>query len=260
VPDLPAMRRLALSRADADVLADSLRMLGDRQPGLPLGIAAISYGVGPAVIATLEPDLNGKVDFIVGIGGYHNTDEVIRFVTTGAYRRIGDGRLHRRSPNSYGRWAFMLANAERMPDPADAELLRTAARRKLAEPDAATDDLRQRMSADARAIIDLMENREPDNVPALLAALPDAVREGIDALNLALHDLRALKARLILVHGRQDPIIPFTESEALAAAAPKGSVSLYLVDDIGHVEFSAVSLANAWGIWSAVDRALGERQ
>jgi len=260
VPELPAVRRLALSRADADVLADALRALRRKQPGLKLGIAAISYGVGPAVIATLEPDLNGKVDFIVGIGGYHNSDEVIRFVTTGAYRRIGDGRLHRRVPNSYGRWAFMLANAERLRDPAQAELLRLAARRKLADPAAATSDLRERMGPDARAVLDLMENDEPDKVPALLAALPEPIRAGIDALNLALHDVRSLKARLILVHGRDDPMIPFTESEALAAAAPRDATSLYLVDRIGHVEFDAVNVANAWTMWQAVDRVLAERK
>ncbi|HJQ55981.1 MAG TPA: hypothetical protein VJ890_03690, partial [Vineibacter sp.] len=259
VPELPAVRRLALSRADADGLADALRALRRTQPGLKLGIAGISYAVGPAVIATLEPDLNGKVDFVVGVGGYHNSDEVIRFVTTGAWRRIGDGRLHRAVPNRYGRWAFLLANAERLPDPVDAERLRQAARRKLADPAADTADLRAEMGADARATLDLMENGDPERVPALLAALPAPIREGIDALNLALYDLRSLKARLILIHGRDDTMIPYSESEALAAAAPKGSTSLHLIDRIGHVEFDSVSLANAWTMWSAVNRVLAQR-
>lgn len=260
VPELPAVRRLALSRADADVLADALRVLRRQQPDLPLGVMAISYGVGPALIATLEPDLNGKVDFVVGIGAYHNTDAVIRFITTGAYRRIGDGRLHRRAPNRYSRWAFMSANAERVADPADAVLLRQAAERKFANPAAATADLRARMGADATAVLDLMENDDPDRVTALVAALPEPIRQDIDALNLALHDLRSLKARLILIHGRDDTMIPFTESEALAAAVPAGNASLYLVDNIGHVEFDSVSLANAWTMWSAANRVLSLRR
>jgi pimeloyl-ACP methyl ester carboxylesterase len=260
VPELPAVRRLALSRADADILANALRAVRQHWPDLKLGIAAISYGVGPAVIATLEPDLNGRVDFIVGIGGYHNSDEVIRFLTTGAFRRLGDGRLHRLAPNRYGRWAFMLANAERLPDRTDVELLRAAATRKLADAAAATGDLRQQMGIDARAILDLMENADPERVPTLLAALPETIRQEIDALNLALYALGSLKARLILVHGRDDAMIPFSESEALAAAAPKGATSLYLVDSIGHVEFDAVTLANAWTMWSAVSRVLAERR
>lgn len=260
VPELPAVRRLALSRADADGLADALRALRQNRPGVTLGIAAISYGVGPAVIATLEPDLNGAVDFVLGIGGYHNTDEVIRFITTGTYRRIGDGRLHRRTPHKYGRWAFMLANAERLPQPAQADLLKAAARRRIDDPGADTADLRARMDPGARAVLDLVENGDPDRVPALLAALPEPVRTAIDALNLALHDLRSLKARLILIHGLDDAVIPFTESEALAAAAPAGATSLYLVDEIGHVAFNAVTVTNAWAVWSAANRVLAERQ
>ena len=69
VPELPGPRRLSLSRADADILAEVLRGASADRPGSTLGIAAISYGVGPAIIAALEPDLAGKVDFIVGIGG-----------------------------------------------------------------------------------------------------------------------------------------------------------------------------------------------
>jgi pimeloyl-ACP methyl ester carboxylesterase len=260
VPELPAIRRLALSRADADILADALRALHRQWSALPLGIAGISYGVGPAVIAALEPDLNGKVDFIVSIGGYHNTDEVIRFITTGAYRRIGDGRLHRRAPWQYGRWAFMMANASRLRDPHDADLLHRAARRKLEDPLAATADLRARMSPAAQSVLDLVENDDPDKVPHLLAALPESIREEIDALNLALYDVGSLKARVILIHGRDDAMIPFTESEALAAAAPKERTSLYIADSIGHVEFDAVSLANAWTMWRAIDRVLAERR
>jgi hypothetical protein len=260
VPELPAMRRLALSRADADILADALRAVHHRWSALPLGIAGISYGVGPAVIAALEPDLNGKVDFIVSVGGYHNTDEVIRFITTGAYRRIGDGRLHRRTPWQYGRWAFMMANAHRLRDRHDAELLQQAARRKLQDPLAATSDLRAQMSPAARSVLDLVENDDPGKVVHLLSALPEVIRQEIDALNLALYDVGSLKATLVLIHGRDDAMIPFTESEALAAAAPPGRACLYIADSIGHVEFNAVSLANAWTMWRAVDRILAERQ
>ncbi|QQS12415.1 MAG: hypothetical protein IPK81_23555 [Rhodospirillales bacterium] len=260
IPELPAVRRLALSRADADILADTARALKRAAPGLPLGIGAISYGVGPAVIAALDTDMTPRVDFIAGIGGYHNADETIRFVTTGAFRRIGDGRLHRLTPNRYGRWAFLLANAGRLDSAADADALREVARRRGADPAASIDDLRPALGEDGRAVLALVENDDAARVNALLAALPAGVRESIDGLNLALYDLSKLHARLILVHGRDDPVIPFSESEALAAAVPKGAASVHLIERIGHVEFDAVSLANAFAMWSAVDRLLAERR
>ena len=75
------------------------------------------------------------------------------------------------------------------------------------------------------------------------------MRREIDGLNLALYDLSKLRGHLILVHGRSDPLVPYSESQALAAAASNARVSLFLVDDIGHVEFNAVTVANAWKMW-----------
>jgi hypothetical protein len=46
----------------------------------------------------------------------------------------------------------------------------------------------------------------------------------------------------------------------LAAAASKARVSLFLVDEIGHIDFNAVTAANAWTMWSAVLALLGERR
>lgn len=128
VPELPGPRRLSLSRADAEILAEVLR--GADRSQSPLGIAAVSYGVGPAVIAALEPDLAGKVDFIVGIGGYHNTDSAIQFMVTGTFRRANDPLLHRLPPNTYSRWVFLHANAGRLDDERDRDLLRTLADRR----------------------------------------------------------------------------------------------------------------------------------
>jgi len=260
VPELPGPRRLSLSRADAEILAKVLRGANANRPWLPSGIAAVSYGVGPAIIAALEPDLAGRIDFIVGIGGYHNTDSAIQFMVTGTFRRANDPLLHRMAPNTYSRWVFLHANAGRLDDERDRDLLRALADRRLDDAGASSADIRKLLSPQGLAVLDLLEATDPAQVPALVAALPEAIRRDIDALNLALHDLKPLTARLILVHGRDDPIIPYSESEALAAAVQPGNARLFLVERIGHVGFTAVSLDNAWTVWRAVDALLAERR
>jgi predicted esterase len=42
------------------------------------------------------------------------------------------------------------------------------------------------------------------------------MRREMDGLNPAARDLRQLEAKMILIHGRGDNIIPYTESIALA--------------------------------------------
>lgn len=104
-----------------------------------------------------------------------------------------------------------------------------------------------------------MENRDPDAVTRLMAALLERVRSEIDDLNLALYDLSKLSGHLILVHGRSDPMVPYSESQDLAVAASRARVSLFLIDDIGHVEFTAVNIRNAWAMWQAIVALPGER-
>jgi acetyl esterase/lipase len=256
VPELPEVRRLALSRLDADRVASAMRQLRQWQPGKPLGVAAVSYAVAPSVIAALETN----PQFVVGIGGYRDSEAAIRFVTTGAFRSIGDPREHRVTPSSYGRWAFLLANAGRLEDPDDAAALQTIATMRFRDPDADVGPVAAQLGPDGKAVLALVENRDPDAMTQLVSALPERVRQEIDGLNLALYDLSKLHGHLILVHGRGDALVPYSESQALAAAASNARVSLFLVDGLGHVDFNAVTFANAWTIWSAVDALLSERR
>jgi acetyl esterase/lipase len=260
VPELPEVRRLALSRVDADRIASALEQMYEWRPAEPLGVAAVSYAVAPAVIAALQDRLAGKVDFVVGIGGYRDAEAAIAFVTTGSFRPLGEAREFHVTPNNYGRWAFLLANAGRLDDQDDAALLQAIAQARFRDPGADVAPLAAKLGPAGRAVLALVENRDPDAVTRLIGGLPEGVRREIDGLNLALYDLSKLRGDLILVHGSGDPLVPYSESQALAAAASNAHVSLFLIDDLGHVDFNAVSAANAWTMWRAILSLLQERR
>lgn len=260
VPELPEVRRFALSRLDAERVANALRHLRRTYPAAPLGVMAVSYALAPALIAATTDDLAPSIAFAVGIGGYRDAEAAIRFITTGVFRVQGDPREHRIDPNLYGRWAFVLANVGRLQSRDDAAFLYEIAGRRQREPDADISNLARLLGPDGRAVLALVDNRDPDKVTQLIEALPQSIRREIDGLNLALYDLGKLRGHLILVHGRDDRMVPYSESEALAAAVPGARVSLLLIDDIGHVEFNAVSVANAWKMWRAVLAVLDERR
>jgi fermentation-respiration switch protein FrsA (DUF1100 family) len=101
------------------------------------------------------------------------------------------------------------------------------------------------------AVLALLRNRDPARVDTLLQALPDGTQALLDLLSPARH-LGRSEARLLLVHGRHDPAIPFTETLRLAAATPERARPV-LVDLIGHVEGQAPvgrRLAELLGLWS----------
>ena len=149
---------------------------------------------------------------------------------------------------------------DRLEQGLDRHLLEEIARRRFHDSQADIGRLTVELGPQGRAVLALVENRDPDTVGKLIEALPDNLRKEIDALDLALYDLSKLRADLILVHGKGDAMVPYSESQDLAAAASKARVSLFLVDDIGHVEFTSVSLANGIGLWRAVLTMLNERR
>ncbi|WJW76405.1 RNA methyltransferase [Thiohalobacter sp. IOR34] len=259
VPELPNLRALRVRAGDAQGVADAFCYLLARQdfpaPGRA-GIGAFSYAVGPAVLAALRPEIRDRLDFLLGVGGYYDLERVVTFATTGY--SPDNGQWDRRETNLYGKWVFVLSNVELLSDPEDREAFRIMARRKLADPGAAIDDLVVRLTVEGRALLALLENRDPQRVAALLADLPAAIRAEMDALNLSNKDLSRLEARLILLHGRDDDIIPYTESMSLAAAVPKGRAELFVIDGLAHVDVRPLGLDQR-SLWRAIRILLAER-
>ena len=262
VPDIAGLRALKVNSSDARDIADAVRHLsagaGER-PAAGVGIIAISYAAGPAVLAALEEDVRKHVAFVLTVGGYYDLESVITFSITGRYRAPSGGPWLRARPNAYGKWVFVQGNADRLSDPLDRAALAEMAARKLRNPNAAVDDLVARLGAEGRSLHALLVNDSPERVPGLIARLPAAVRSEVAALSLRTHDLSKLQARLIVIHGRDDAIIPSSESVALAAAAPKGQADLYLVDSLSHVDMRLRGLGDSFRLWRAAYRLLAER-
>ena len=260
VPDLPNLRALKVRAEDVQGLVDAFVHLLSR-PELPsrspAGIGAFSYAVGLAVLAALEPSIRERVDFVLGVGGYYDLHRVVTFFTTGYFQK--EGQWHYLEPNRNGKWVFVLSNVDRFRDARDRLALRTMAERKLNDPQARVDDLKGQLTPEGLSVLDLLENRDPARTPALFAKLPVGFRAELDTLNLARRDLSQLRARLILLHGTDDAIIPYTESMALATAAPSGQSELFLIDGLAHVNVRPLKLDRHTS-WRAIGVLLAQRK
>ncbi len=236
-----------------EVIVDAVRFLADTAGGgFKIGLAAISYSAGPAILAALDPDLQDRIGYVLAIGGYYDSESVITFFMTGEHRHPTGGPWVRGTVFPYGRWVFVHSVASRIGDAGDRFLLRAMADRRLTRPDASIEELVARLGPEGRAVHALLVNDDPDRVPELIAALPESVRRYAEALDLSRRDLTALPARLILVHGRDDPIIPYTESLALAAAGPPGRTELHVLENLRHVEIGPGTVLDGVRLWRAV--------
>ena len=146
-----------------------------------------------------------------------------------------------------------------MANAGDRALLAAIASRKLEAPASDVSELVDRLGPEGQDVYALLANRDPERTPGLIAALPSPIRREIAALDPSGHDLAGLRARLILVHGRDDAVIPYTQSEALAAAAPAGRAALYLVDSLAHVDLRPAGFGDVVTLVQAIYDVLDER-
>lgn len=254
VPDIASLRAQEISAADRLPILDAARFLAGERHMPRVGVAAVSYGAVPALLAALE---DPRIGFVAAIGAPHDLGALITFFTTGAHRAAPDQPWQHATPNAYGKWMFVKANARRLDDSGDRALLDAIADRRMAAEDSDIADLTAKLRPQGKAVMALLDNTDPDKVAPLLKALPAAIRAEIDALDLGPRDLSALRARLLLVHGRDDRIVPWTQSVALARRV--AGAELTLLDNLAHADPRPGNPADATALWRIVTHLLEER-
>ena len=249
-PDLSGYRELEIRPDQVREVADAFRYLVEHEELAPAGragIGAFSFAVGPAVLAALEQDIRDRVRFVFGVGAYHDLRHAIRFFTTGYFEE--DGELRSAEFSEYGRLVFAKSVQDQLRDPTDRATLEAMVEAKMKDPAADLSALAGGLGPEGQSVYRLLSNADPDRTSALISGLPEETVAMIDALTLADKDLHALRARLILVHGKNDELIPYTESIALAgAAAPSRSRVIIVNHALGHVDlrFSRLLSAQFW--------------
>ena len=217
----PRLRRAAqlFARAGFDVVVPTIPGLtrgrlrpDDARPvvaalasgAAPARLVSVSVGAAPAFLAAADPAVGHRVRMLLALGAHASALELIRFHLTGEYAwNAVRGRV---APDPGLTRALIEANAE------------------LADP-----TLRQALATGEAARVD-----------AALAALPVSTQQLLAQLSPE-RTVGGIRAPILLVHGRADPAVPYSESLRLAAARPSGT-RVVLVGAIDHVEGAGAGL------------------
>lgn len=247
LPTIPGLTRLRPRPEDAEPVVAAIHALAADAPPSGVSLLGVSVGAGPALLAATDPRVAGRVGVVLSLGGYASTVELLRFFLTGAYgyrKTAGRG-----SPQPEAARLFLRQNLDLLERPEDRRRLDAWLREPSAGPPAA-------LSPEGAAVVRLVENRDPGKVGGLVAALPPRLRELLEALSPE-RVVPRLSARLLLVHGRQDPAVPFTESLRLAEAARAHTPTrLVVVGMVQHVEPEEAgpalraTPAELWRLWA----------
>ena len=247
VPTIPGLTRLRLRPEDAEPVVTAIQALRRETPDEKVALLGVSVGAGPALLAAADPRVAGEVGVVLSVGGYASTVELLRYFLTGAYAY--DGISGRTSPQPEAARLFLRLNLDLLTRADD----RRALDAWLADP---SREPPRSLSAEGAAVLRLVENRDPERVDALVRALPPGLQELLQRLSPE-NVVPRIHARLLLLHGRQDPAVPFTESLRLAATASgKPGTRLVVAGAVGHVEPGETypgqgeRLGDLWRLWT----------
>ena len=213
---------------------DGLRSLPGTSEG-PYGLIGFSFGAPQVMIAAAHQDVSDQLAAVVGFGGYCDMESMVRFQMTGRFDWVG--ATHRLRPDPYGRWIMGGNHLTSIPEYRDAKdvsdalwhlAVEAGERRILAwDPsyDPLKEQLREQISEDRREIFDLFappSDREPEATEAerITPLLTHAAMEAAPLLD-PLPFLDRVETPVQLIHGRNDRLIPYTETLRMEAAFPE---------------------------------------
>lgn len=237
LPEIRAWRELRVAAGVAEeTIAASARYLasagGVRSGGV--GVIGFSFGATQALITAARTELDSQIRSVVSFGGYCDPERTFVFMMTGEHE--WQGTRYRLKPDPYGRWILAgnyltdLPGYDGMADVAAAalQLAGDAGKRGIYAADEVYDpekrEIRARLTPEQREIWDLIApvagaRRDLHRARELARALWRAgIRRdpGLDPRSV----LPRLHGRVVLAHGREDSLIPFTETLRIRQLLP----------------------------------------
>ncbi len=261
VPDLQSLRNLSIRSQDVEELSELvLHIASNEAAGTErcIGIVAFSYAAGPAILAAMKEQTRDLVRFVYAVGAYYDIEAVGTFLTTGYFREGPDQKWQKRQPSSYATWVFIHSSAAWLKSPEDRRILKAISETKLADPEAGIAEAASQLGPEGRAVYRLLLNNDPEKTSLLISELPAFLLAELRRLDLRSRNMADLKAKLILIHGRDDALIPYSESIALAAAGA-GRAHLFVIRSLAHVELVSGGIWDLWKLWRASYLLLRER-
>ncbi len=251
VPEVPEWRDLELAPGlSAPSIAAAIRWLRGSNVvrDEPVGVVGFSFGAPHAIGAWSDPHLRDEIGVACGFGGYCSIRHTFHFMMTGQHD-AGHGTAHLRA-DPYGRWIVAANYLPSVPGHEDAidvaEALRTLAQHAgdvgaaswdpLYDP--TIDELRATIAEERRSLFDLFApNSGAAVADAAAAAMGEQLEEAARRAEPAIDPTNALaevRGAVHLLHGRKDHLIPYSESERLAAALQAGDPRLTVTRLFGH--------------------------
>ena len=212
-----------------------------------VGLGGFCVGASFALVAAADPRIQDDVYFVNAFGPYYDAETLLLQAASRSVEYDGE-----RTPWNVDRLTLrVLANEliETLEDPGDVEALT----RRYMNNEALTPDELGALSPEAINVTRLLDGTTPDEAQALYSALPERFRADLAGISPSFH-VDDIRARLLILHDRNDRLVPAAESRRLLdATKDRGDVRYTEVLAFEHVRPSGGGigdlLAEAWRLF-----------
>ena len=233
-PQVDAIADYRVVPESIDVIGASAQQLVRLAGGQQVGVLGLSFAGGLSLMAAADPRYADSISFVAAVGAQDDVQHVEHYLVEGE-TRWPDGRLLSTPPHEYGWLILIYSHPEDFFAPQDVAGARDSLRLLLHENVDQAKIAAQSLSPDGRRLMNSIFDHHREAFRQKLEA--DLDGHAAEAVAVSPHGrLQGIKARVLLVHGEGDDVIPPSETEWLAKDVPRGHLQKVLISRaISHV-------------------------
>lgn len=224
-PELADLADYHVSPRTIDTIGQSARALSSKMNETHIGIVAVSFAGGLALLAADRPEYSPNIGLVLAVGAHDDMTRVAHFFAANMIEKP-DGSSVAFQAHEYGVLVLAYSHLEDFFSPRDVPLAREALHAELWEqPDAQQKAVL--MSPAGRQTFDTLLHHR-DLLQQTFFREIDRHRDEMEAVSPHTH-IADLKVRVFLLHGTTDSVIPASETLWLAKEVPPAQLRAVLV-------------------------------
>ena len=176
-----------------------------------VGLGGFCVGASFALVAAADPRISDDIHFVNAFGPYYDAGELL--LQAASRSVVYDGESTPWEPDSLTLKVLANELIETLEDPADVDAL---TRRYLNGQPVSPAEL-EALTPAGRTVMGLLDGTTRADAEALYSNLPPAFREDMATVSPSNY-VAAIQAKLLVMHDRNDRLVPAAESRRLLAA------------------------------------------
>ena len=206
-----------------------------------VGLGGFCVGASFALVAAADAGIRDRVYFVNALGPYYDAETLL--LQTASRTVVYDGESTQWEPDQLTTRVLTNELIETLENPRDADLLT----RHYLDGNLAIPEELEALSPAGRTIARLLDGVEPQEAAELYAGLPVGFREDLARISPSTH-IADVRARLLVMHDRDDRLVPAAESRRLLEAVrDRDNVRYTELRAFDHVEPSSGGILTILG-------------